>query len=97
MKAYELMLMLDPSLDDEARASVLAKVGELVVADGGVQDSTEEWGKRRLAFEVKGRTDGDYVVVQFHAPTATVAEMDRVLHITDPVIRYMLVRREDLD
>lgn len=96
MKAYELMLMIDPSLDDEARAGVLSKVGELASADGGAVDSMDEWGKRRLAYEIKGQTDADYVVCQFHAPVGTVAEMDRVLHITDPVIRYMLVRRDDL-
>lgn len=97
MKAYELMLMLDPSLDEEARPAVMQRVADLIGADGGVVDSTDEWGKRRLAYEIQNQTDGDYVVVQFHAPTQTVAEMDRVLHITDQVIRFMLVRREDID
>lgn len=97
MKAYELMVILDPSLEEEARAQVLDKIRDLVTANGGVVDSADEWGKRRLAFEVAGRTDGEYFVFQIHAPSESVAEVDRVLHITDQVIRYMLVRREDLD
>ncbi|PKQ10092.1 MAG: 30S ribosomal protein S6 [Actinobacteria bacterium HGW-Actinobacteria-9] len=95
MKAYELMLMLDPSLDEEARAATLEKVQGLITADGGVVDNVDEWGKRRLAFEIEKITDGDYIVVDFHATPETIAEIDRVLHITGPVVRYMLLRRED--
>ncbi len=96
MKAYELMLVLDPSLDEEAHAAALEKVTGIITADGGVVDTSEAWGRRRLAFEIDGKTDGDYTVVNFHAPTANVAELDRVLHITDPVVRFMIVRRDDL-
>lgn len=95
MKAYELMLMLDPSLDEEARAAVLAKVNEVITAPGGVVDNVEEWGKRRLAFEIGKITDGDYTVVDFHTAPADIAELDRVLHITDAVVRFMVVRRDD--
>jgi small subunit ribosomal protein S6 len=97
MKAYELMLVLDPSLDEEAHNAALEKVNGIITADGGVVDSTEAWGRRRLAFEIDGKTDGDYTVVEFHAPTGNVAELDRVLHITDPVVRFMIVRRDDLE
>lgn len=97
MKAYELMLMLDPTLDDEMRASVIEKVQGLITADGGVVDNVDEWGKRRLAFEIGKLTDGDYIVVDFHAAPSAIAELDRVLHITDPVVRYMVVCREDRD
>jgi len=95
MKAYELMLMLDTSLDEDARAAVLAKVNEVITAPGGVVDNVEEWGKRRLAFEIGKVTDGDYVVVDFHTAPADIAEVDRVLHITDAVMRFMVVRRDD--
>ncbi|MHB9004548.1 MAG: 30S ribosomal protein S6 [Coriobacteriia bacterium] len=95
MKAYELMLMLDPSLDEEARAATLEKVQGLITADGGVVDNVDEWGKRRLAFEIEKMTDGDYIVVDFHATPDAIAEIDRVLHITGPVVRYMLLHRED--
>ncbi|MDZ4179211.1 MAG: 30S ribosomal protein S6 [Coriobacteriia bacterium] len=97
MKAYELMLMLNPTLEEEARDAVLEKVQGLITADGGAVDNVDSWGKRRLAFEIDKITEGDYIVVDFKAEPDAIAEIDRVLHITDPVMRYMLVRREDRD
>lgn len=97
MKAYELLLMLNPTLDEDARAGVVEKVHSLIAADGGVVDSNDTWGKRKLAFEIGKLTEGDYELIEFHATPDSIAELDRVLHITDPVVRYMLVRREDKD
>ena len=97
MKAYEVMLLIDPSLDEEALAAVVDKAAGVITSQGGVVDSSENWGKRRLAYEVDGLADGDYTVVQFHAAPEAVAELDRVLHITDPVARFMIVRRDDLE
>lgn len=95
MKAYELLLLLDPSLDEESRAAVLDKIQGVITADGGVVDNLDSWGKRKLAFEINKMTDGDYTLIDFHTAPAAIAELDRVLHITDPVVRYMLVNRED--
>ncbi|HAL29622.1 MAG TPA: 30S ribosomal protein S6 [Coriobacteriia bacterium] len=96
MKAYELMLIMRPTLDDEAREGVLEKIRAILTADGGTIDSEEVWGKRRLAHEIDHTEEGDYQVVLFHAEAATVAELDRVLNITDQVLRFMVVRRDDL-
>lgn len=95
MKAYELMLIIDPTLDDEAREAALEKTRGVITADGTV-DSEDAWGKRRLAFEIDSHTDGDYHVMQFHATPAVVAELDRVLRITDQIVRFMIVRRDDI-
>lgn len=95
MKAYELLLLLDPSLDEESRDAVLDKVQGVIATDGGVVDNVDSWGKRKLAFEIGKMTEGDYALLDFHAMPAAIAELDRVLHITDPVVRYMLVNRED--
>lgn len=95
MKAYELLLLLNPSLDEESRAAVLDKVQGVITADGGVVDKVDPWGKRKLAFELDKLSEGDYTLIDFHTAPASIAELDRVLHITDPVVRYMLVRRED--
>ena len=97
MKAYEVMLLIDPSLDEEALTAVVEKTTGVITSQGGAVDSSENWGKRRLAYEVGGLADGDYTVIQFHAAPTAVAELDRVLHITDPVARYMIVRRDDLE
>lgn len=95
MKAYELLLLLNPSLDEESRAALLDKVQGLITADGGVVDNLDSWGKRKLAFEIDKLAEGDYTLIDFHTAPAAIAELDRVLHITDPVVRYMLVHRED--
>ncbi len=97
MKAYEVMLILNPGLDEEAQASTMTKVKTVITDGKGVVDSEDPWGKRKLAYEIDGLTDGDYQVLQFHAPVDSIAELDRVLHITDPIVRYMIVRRDDLD
>ena len=70
---------------------------DLNISGSGTIDAEDPWGKRKLAYEIDKRTEGDYYVYQFHAPVETIAELDRVLHITDPVIRYMIVRRDDLN
>jgi len=95
VKAYELMLMLTPTLDDEAREAALEKVESLITSLKGTVDNVDSWGKRKLAFEVDDLTEGDYAVVDFHAAPDSIAEIDRVLRITDSVVRFMLVRRED--
>lgn len=97
MKAYEVMLLIDPSLDEEAYAAVIEKAAGVITGLAGTVDSSEDWGKRRLAYEIQGLSDGAYSVMQVHANPDAVAELDRVLHITDPVVRFMIVRRDDLD
>ena len=95
MKAYELMLLLTPTLDEEARAELLDKVEKLITSEKGIVDNVESWGKRKLAFEIDDLTDGDYVVVDLHADPSSIAEIDRVLRINDSVVRFMIVRRDD--
>ncbi len=95
MKAYEMLLLLDPGLDEDAREGVLDKVQGLITSEGGLVDNVDSWGKRRLAYEINDLTDGDYVLLDFHSPPDAIAEIDRVLHITDPVVRYILIRRDD--
>ena len=68
------------------------------IAEGkGTVDNVDNWGKRKLAYEINGLTDGDYTLIDFHADPADVAELDRVLRITDAVERHMIVKRTDRD
>ena len=97
MKAYEVLLMLDPRLDDDARVAMVDKAKDLVANNGGAVDNVDEWGKRSLAYEINNLKDAYYVLVDFKAEPTVIAEIDRVLHISDPVVRYMIVRREDRD
>lgn len=97
MKAYELLFFESPTIDDETRAAVMARI-EGVFANGeGVIDNVDNWGKRKLAYEVNGLTDGDYTLIDFHANPESIAELDRILRITDAVERHMIVRRPDKD
>lgn len=95
MKAYELLVLLNPTLDDETRTASLDKIQEVITADGGVVDGVDSWGKRKLAYEIAKLTEGDYILIDFHTAPSAIAELDRVLHIADAVVRYMIVQRED--
>lgn len=97
MKAYELLFFVAPTIDDETRLAVMKRI-ETTIAEGeGKVDNVEDWGKRKLAYEVAGLTEGDYTLIDFHANPANIAELDRVLRITDAVVRHKIVRRADRD
>ena len=97
MKAYELLFIVAPTISDESRAAVMKRI-ETTIAEGkGAVDNVDAWGKRKLAYEINGLTDGDYTLIDFHADPQNVAELDRVLRINDAVVRHMIVKREDRD
>ena len=95
MKAYEIMLVLDPSLDEDSQSAAMEKIQGVITSEGGLVDEVDSWGKRKLAYEIDNHAEGIYNVVQLHASPDSVAELDRVLHITGEVIRYMIVRKDD--
>ena len=97
MKAYELLFFVAPSIDEDTRAAVMKRI-ETTIAEGeGTIDNVDNWGKRKLAYEINGLTDGDYTLIDFHADPANVAELDRILRINDAVARHMIVKRPDRD
>ena len=97
MKAYELLFFVAPSIDEESRAAVMKRIETTIAVGEGTVDNVENWGKRKLAYEIDGLTDGDYTLIDFHADPANVAELDRVLRINDAVVRHMIVKRTDRD
>ena len=97
MKAYELLFIIAPSTDEETRANTMNRIQGIITSAEGSVDNVDEWGKRKLAYEINGLTDGDYTLVNFHADPQNVAELDRVLRINDAVVRHMIVKREDRD
>ena len=97
MKAYELLFFVAPSIDEETRLAVRKRIDTAITADNGTVDNVDNWGKRKLAYEVNGLTDGDYTLIDFHANPESIAELDRVLRITDAVERFMIVKRTDRD
>ncbi len=97
MKAYELLYFVAPNIDEDTRANVTKRIETAVAQGTGTIDNVDNWGKRKLAYEINGLTDGDYTLVDFHADPAAVAELDRVLRITEAVVRHMIVKRTDRD
>ena len=97
MKAYELLFFVAPSTDEETRTAVMKRIETTISDAKGTVDNVDNWGKRKLAYELNGLPDGDYTLVDFHADPADVAELDRILRITDTVVRHMIVKRTDRD
>ena len=95
MKAYELLFFVDPAITDEVRAGVMKRVEVAITEHGGKIDYVDNWGKRKLAYEIDKLTEGDYTLVHFHADPSQIAELDRILRINDAVKRHMVVRRPD--
>ena len=97
MKAYELLYFVSPSATDEARAAAMKRIDTAITEGSGVVDNIEDWGKRKLAYEINKLTEGDYTLINFQADPTQIAELDRVLRINDTVVRHMIVRRPDKD
>ena len=95
MKAYELLFFVDPALDAETRLAVMKRIDTTIAEGNGKVDNVDEWGKRKLAYEINSLTEGDYTLINFHADPTQIAELDRVMRISDPVVRHMIVRRDD--
>ena len=97
MKAYELLFFVAPNIDEESRLAVMKRIETTITADNGVIDNVDEWGKRKLAYEINDLTEGDYTLINFHADPTSIAELDRILRINDSVERHMIAKRTDRD
>jgi len=94
MKAYEMLFFVDPGLEEDAREALMTRIESTITGQDGVIDSVEPWGKRKLAYEINKLQEGDYTLVNFHADPTSIAELDRILRITDSVVRFILVRKD---
>ena len=92
MRPYEVMVILDAGLEDEAIRTVLDRVTQLVSSRGGTPGRVDRWGKRRFAYELHHRWEGYYVLVEMTAEAPAVAELDRMLTLADEVIRHKVIR-----
>ncbi|HWJ02561.1 MAG TPA: 30S ribosomal protein S6 [Verrucomicrobiae bacterium] len=95
MNAYEILFIIKPELDEEAYSNVVEKFTNLIANNQGEVVSVDKWGKRRLAYEIDDRREGFYTLVNFNGTPATAQEFDRVLKITDEILRYLITRKED--
>ncbi|WP_310961791.1 30S ribosomal protein S6 [Nocardioides terrisoli] len=92
MRAYELMVILDPNLEERTVAPSLDTYLNVVRKDGGSVDNVDVWGRRRLAYEINKFAEGIYAVVSLQAEPATVKELDRQLGLNESVLRTKVIR-----
>lgn len=95
MRQYETVYIIDPQLDEDQQTALVERFRKLVGDNGGSVQLVDRWERRRMAYEIKGRREGYYVVMNFQGTPATEAELDRVFGITDGVLRSMIVRMDD--
>ena len=94
MNKYELAVVVSAKLEDEARAEVIEKVTALIVRFGGNVTDVDEWGKRRLAYEIQKMKEGYYYFIHFESDTTVPGEVEQRIRIMDNVIRYLCVKQE---
>jgi small subunit ribosomal protein S6 len=92
MRPYEVMIILDPTLDDDVIRAEVDRATELIRSRGGSPGRVDRWGRRRLAYEIAHKREGYYVVLEATAEPAVMAELDRTLHLADPVLRHKVIR-----
>ena len=92
MRAYEVMVILDPELEERTVGPSLDTYLNVVRNDGGVVDNVDIWGRRRLAYEINKNAEGIYAVVTLQAEPATVKELDRQLTLNESVLRTKVLR-----
>lgn len=93
MREYEIMLLLDPELAEERVNEIIQRIRDSVESSGGTWDGHEPWGRRRLAYEIQHRSEAIYHLLLFTSNAETLAEITRVLKITDGVTRHLAVNR----
>ena len=94
MNKYELAVVVSAKIEDEERAAVVDKCKALIERFGGTITNVDDWGKKRLAYEIQKMKEGFYYVVQFDAPTSAPAEIESRIRIMDNVIRFLCVRQD---
>lgn len=94
MSKYELALVVNAKIEDEAREAVVEKAKGYVARYGGTVTEVEEWGKKRLAYEVQKMREGFYYFIQFEADATCPAEVERHVRIMDNVMRYLVVKKD---
>ena len=94
MNKYEFTVVVNAKIEDDVRVATVEKVKEYVARYGGTVTNVDEWGKKRLAYEIQKMKEGFYYFIQFEADATAPAEIERHVRIMENVIRYLCVRQE---
>ena len=95
MRPYEVMIILDPTLEESAIRDQVDRSTELIRSGGGTPGRVDRWGRRRLAYEIRHQREGYYVLVEATAEPPAMAALDRALHLSDEVLRHKVIRIPD--
>jgi small subunit ribosomal protein S6 len=95
MRRYEVMVILDPNLEERTVAPSLDQFLGVVKSDGGSVEKVDVWGRRRLAYDIRKKSEGIYAVVDLTAEPTTVKELDRQLNLNEAVLRTKVMRPEE--
>ena len=94
MRPYELMVIIDPEVEERAVEPSLQKFLNVITNDGGTIEKVDIWGRRRLAYEIQKKSEGIYAVVNFTSTPATAKELDRQLSLNETIMRTKITRPE---
>jgi small subunit ribosomal protein S6 len=92
MNYYEKVMILDANLDDSATEETVTKIRDMIIKQGGEIFNTENWGRRKLAYELNKHQKGNYFLLTFKAPPTTILELEKLCKVTDTIIKFMVVR-----
>ncbi len=95
MTKYELALVVNAKIEDDARAAVVERAKEYITRFGGTIGEVEEWGKRRLAYEIQKMREGYYYFIPFEAEPGAPAEIETQIRIMDNVLRFLVVKKDE--
>lgn len=95
MNKYELALIVSAKIEDDARAAVVAKAKEYITRFGGTVTEVEDWGKKKLAYDIQKMSEGFYYFIQFDAAAEVPAELEQSVRIMDNVLRFLCVRKDE--
>ena len=92
MNFYENIVILDPNLDEKATEEAIERVKNIIVKKGGDVFRSENWGHRKLAYDIKKHKKGTYVLILFKAPPSTIAELEKFYKVFDLALKFMVIK-----
>lgn len=95
MNKYELALVVNAKIEDEERAGVVEKAKEYITRFGGTINNVDEWGKKRLAYEIQKMREGFYYFIQFDADAEVPAQVEQHIRIMDNLLRFLCVKKDE--
>ncbi len=96
MRNYEGVFIINPDLSTDNAKGVVTQIQDLVSKNGGRVDGIQEWGKKRLAYKIKKKQEGNYVIVNFQMDSKQSKKLDQALRLNDHLLRYLLVNKDAL-